>query len=628
MDVLTTDFSARVLQLDDGLIAPYGGTLLQAFMSPHDPQLLVERITAMPRLPISSADLFDLELIASGALSPLGGFMSRASYDSVLARTALPDGRPWGLPVTLAISDAARRSIRAGQEVALCFGADLVAVMRADDIYPWDPEAEARALGGAADAHPRIRARRERHMAYLLGGPIALLDAQGAEPMRHGHLRPLEMRSHFAQHAWRQVAVPHVWSPWRRTHEYLIKSALEYSDALLLHDAVEEDTGRPSVTAELFAAASRMLIADYLPAGRVRSNPIPAGLTAHGTRAILQHAILSQNYGISRIYVPEEALAVEGQPDARAVLAEARRFGLEIRAKFMPRAFHCEPCGGVATSRSCPHDDAQRVMVSDDDIVERILQGESLPPFVTRPEIARALARSVADRVDRAIHVGARHIHPHASEVSNELRQTMAGHRAVALWMTGLSGSGKSTIAHRLERELLLAGHRVFVVDGDTLRHGLNRDLGFSEQDRRENLRRAAETVKVMVDAGLIVIASFISPFRAERQMVRDILGTSFHEVYVQASLEACEERDPKGLYKRARSGQIPQFTGISSPYEPPENPDLRLDTTHCSVEECVRQMHDYLSAAGLLRVTRHAVPQSGRPHLSPHGDFHFRQDR
>lgn len=602
MDVQTMDFGARALRLDDGLIAPYGGALVQTFVPTQDRQTLVDRVTVMPRLQVSAPDLFDMELIASGAMSPLTGFMTGAAYQSVLAGAALPDGRPWGLPVTLAISAAAGRSIRIGQEVALYYGENLVAIMRADDIFAWDPEAEARALGGSVDSHPRIRARRAGRAAYLLGGPIALLAARGAEFMQRHHLWPLEMRSQFLQHGWRQVVVPHVRSPWRRTHEYVIKCALEYSDALLLHEPVEDESARSDVAAELFAAASRMLIDDYLPADRVRTNPTPAGLAAHGARVILQHAILSQNYGISLFFVPEESSAVDGQPDARDLFAAAQRFGLDIRATFMPHAFHCEPCGGIATAKSCPHTDGQRVMVSDEDIVERLLQGESLPPFVARPEIARALARGAAERLGGAVHAGARHIHPHASEVSRELRQTMAGHRAAALWMTGLSGSGKSTIAHRLERELLLAGHRVFVVDGDTLRNGLNRDLGFSEDDRRENLRRAAEVVKVMVEAGLIVIASFISPFRAERRTVREILGSSFREVYVEASLEACEERDPKGLYKRARAGQIPQFTGISSPYEPPENPDLRLDTTRLSVEQCVQELRNYLSVSGTLR--------------------------
>jgi adenylyl-sulfate kinase len=144
----------------------------------------------------------------------------------------------------------------------------------------------------------------------------------------------------------------------------------------------------------------------------------------------------------------------------------------------------------------------------------------------------------------------------------------------------------------------------VYVLDGDTLRTGLNSDLGFGEEARRENLRRAAEVAKVMVDAGLIVIASFISPFSAERQMVRKIVGADFFEVYVEATLETCEERDPKGLYKRARAGVIPNFTGISSPYEAPAQPDLRLNSSQHSVDECVGQFHEFIAQAGLRRAT------------------------
>jgi adenylyl-sulfate kinase len=226
----------------------------------------------------------------------------------------------------------------------------------------------------------------------------------------------------------------------------------------------------------------------------------------------------------------------------------------------------------------------------------------------------------MAGRTEDAVPAASRHIYPHASEVSREFRESLVGHKAGVLWMTGLSGSGKSTIAHRLERELLLAGHRVFVLDGDTLRHGLNRDLGFSDADRRENLRRAAEVSRVMVEAGMIVIASFISPFRAERAMLREIVGSAFHEVYIEASLETCEERDPKGLYKRARAGQIPQFTGIGSPYEPPQNPDVRIDTATTTVEAGVQQLRDYLAGIGLLRVARanmHDTARAGMAHVA-----------
>jgi len=591
---------ARLLRTeDDGLVTPYGGELVQAFVPAHDRAAVLGHLPTLPALQITAAELLDMEMIACGALSPLTGFMTRAAYEDVLVNARLPDGRPWGLPVTLSVTRAAALSICSGQEVALYYGANPVGVLLVEEMFPWDAEAETRSLGAASSDAPTA-ARRARQAEYLVGGPVALLAARNAGFMQHRHLWPLEMRGQIMQHGWRQVAVPHIKHPWRRTHEYLLKCALESSDALLLHTPAYKETAAQAISPETLQTASRMLIENYFPIDRISENPMsPAFFSSH-PRAALMHAILSQNYGASRILLQDDDGA------SRELFAEAARHGLAIRPVYLPAAFHCEPCGGIATHKSCPHGVGQHLEVTDEEITERLLHGEGLPSFVARPEVARTLARGMAERLDGvAVKSNGRHIYPHAAEVSSELRQSLAGHKACALWMTGLSGSGKSTIAHRLERDLLLGGHRVFVLDGDTLRHGLNHDLGFSEADRRENLRRAAEVVKVMVEAGLIVIASFISPFRAERQMVREILGTSFREVYVEASLAACEERDPKGLYKRARAGQIPQFTGISSPYEPPENPDVRLDTTVSTVDECTHQMRNYLANGGVLRSVR-----------------------
>jgi adenylyl-sulfate kinase len=598
-DMHAFTYARRIRTDEDGLPAPYGGELVQAFVPAHDRPTVLDRLSALPALQISDTELLDLEMIASGALSPLTGFMTRVAYESVLASARLPDGRPWGLPVTLAVTRVAALSIRSGQEVGLHHGANPVGVMLVEEMFPWDAEAEMRSLGTASN-ETRLDVRRARQTEYLVGGPVALLAARGAGFMQHRHVWPLEMRGQFMQHGWRQVAVPNIRHPWRRTHEYLLKCALEASDALLLHAPAGTQAVPQTIPLEIMQTASRLLIENCFPVNRIAENPMPDNLFVSDARTALTHAILSQNYGASQFFLPE------GADDARELFVAAAHHGLAIRPVFMPGAFHCEPCGGIATHKSCPHDAEQHLNVTDDEIVERLLQGEGLPPFVARPEIARSLARGFAERMDSVtVQNTGRHLYPHAAEVSTELRRSIAGHEACALWMTGLSGSGKSTIAHRLERDLLLGGHRVFVLDGDTLRHGLNHDLGFSEADRRENLRRAAEVVKVMVEAGLIVIASFISPFRAERQMVREILGASFREVYVDASLAACEERDPKGLYKRARAGQIPQFTGISSPYEPPEHPDVRLDTTVSSVDECARQMRDYLANGGVLRSAR-----------------------
>ena len=160
----------------------------------------------------------------------------------------------------------------------------------------------------------------------------------------------------------------------------------------------------------------------------------------------------------------------------------------------------------------------------------------------------------------------------------------------VCLWMTGLSGSGKSTLANALEQELNKKGKHTYILDGDNLRHGLNSDLGFSEADRNENVRRAAEAAELMVDAGLIVIVGLISPFKKEREWARSrFKDDQFKEIYISTSLQECEHRDTKGLYKKARKGEVKDFTGIDSPYEPPENPDVIIDTENKSVSECVQ---------------------------------------
>lgn len=186
----------------------------------------------------------------------------------------------------------------------------------------------------------------------------------------------------------------------------------------------------------------------------------------------------------------------------------------------------------------------------------------------------------------------------HDGAVSLEARQESIGHRPATVWLTGLSGAGKSTIAYELERLLLMAHHPCFVLDGDNLRHCLNSDLGFSADDRKENIRRTAEVAHLMNEAGLIVITALISPCRHDREMAREIIeGPRFVEVHVNTPIEVCETRDPKGLYAKARFGKIPDFTGISSQYEPPEAPALVLDTGAQPLSHCTRELFRHLKA-------------------------------
>jgi adenylylsulfate kinase len=191
----------------------------------------------------------------------------------------------------------------------------------------------------------------------------------------------------------------------------------------------------------------------------------------------------------------------------------------------------------------------------------------------------------------------------HHSEINRDDRERQNGHRSLVIWFTGLSASGKSTLAQAVQNVLFERGCRTYVLDGDNIRHGLNKDLGFSPEDREENIRRIGEVAKLFCDAGVIAMTAFISPYRADRNKARAISGDSFIEVYVKCDLGVCEQRDPKGLYKKARAGQIPEFTGISAPYEEPESPELVIDTGKETLEQSVARVIAYLEARGTLSV-------------------------
>jgi len=188
----------------------------------------------------------------------------------------------------------------------------------------------------------------------------------------------------------------------------------------------------------------------------------------------------------------------------------------------------------------------------------------------------------------------------HHATVTRERREQLLKHKSTLLWFTGLSGAGKSTLAHAVEESLYQKGYHTFVLDGDNVRHGLCKDLGFKPEDREENIRRIGEMSRLFVEAGVIVLSAFISPFEEDRARVRELLGVDFIEIYCQCSLEVCEARDVKGLYKRARQGEIKEFTGISSPYEAPEEAELVIETGTESLEVCVEQVLDYLKQQGI----------------------------
>ncbi|MDX8365815.1 adenylyl-sulfate kinase [Cytobacillus sp. IB215665] len=191
----------------------------------------------------------------------------------------------------------------------------------------------------------------------------------------------------------------------------------------------------------------------------------------------------------------------------------------------------------------------------------------------------------------------------HETTITRKDRNSLNNHNSCVLWFTGLSGSGKSTLANAVEVKLHESQVRTYVLDGDNIRHGLNKDLGFSEDDRKENIRRIGEVSKLFTDSGQIVLTAFISPFREDRNSVRELFSNhEFIEVYVKCPLEVCETRDPKGLYDKARKGEIPEFTGISSPYEPPEQPELIIESNKMTIEQSVEQVINYLKEKSIVK--------------------------
>lgn len=191
----------------------------------------------------------------------------------------------------------------------------------------------------------------------------------------------------------------------------------------------------------------------------------------------------------------------------------------------------------------------------------------------------------------------------HDHHISKADRAEQKKQKPCLIWFTGLSGSGKSTVANALERELFIDGHHTYLLDGDNIRHGLSKDLGFSDQERVENIRRIGEAAKLFVDAGLIVMTAFISPFKSDRAIARSLVEESeFVEVFMNAPLDTCEERDPKGLYKKARAGEIPHFTGIDSEYEAPVNPEITLNTAVNSIDDCVAELIAFMKSHGYIQ--------------------------
>ena len=570
------------------LVAPHGGVLVDRFVPPSEEGALRERAQALPALALDARELADLELIATGAASPLEGFLGSADYKSVLERMRLADGTVWPLPLNLAVDEEVGSRLQPGAEAALRDGAGrLWGLLEVSEVFERDPHHEARMVYGTEDpAHPGV--------AYLLARPRVLvagrlhaLPLPQDLPFSTHRLTPRQLRDEILARGWRRVAGFQTRNPIHRAHEHLTKLALEFTDGLVIHPLVGE-TKNDDVPAAVRFRAYEVLVEKYYPQKRTLLAVFPAAMRYAGPREALFHALARKNYGITDLIVGRDHAGVGkfyGPFEAQEIFDRFDPAELGVRPLKLEPTFFCQACDTVASLRTCPHEASSRLELSGTKVRELLRSGRPLPPEFTRPEVAEIL---------RAHYAGNRNGHGHG----------------FILWFTGLSGSGKSTLATALQNRLR-PRQPVEILDGDEVRTYLSKGLGFSREDRDTNIRRIGYVARVLGRNGVVAITAAISPYRETREEVRRLAaaeGVPFVEVFAHAELAALIQRDVKGLYEKALAGEISHFTGISDPYEPPADPDLVVHSDHESVEESVERILATLQGRGLLEAT---VPQA-----------------
>jgi sulfate adenylyltransferase len=568
---------------ETALVRPHGGALVNRIVSGADAEALRARAARLPRNTLDAREQADLELIATGAASPLEGFLGPADYASVVDTLRLADGTVWPLPFTLATDE---QSLNPGSAAALHDSSGrLWGVIEIEHVFTRDPLEESRKVYGTDDtAHPGVAYLVARPRT-LVGGRVSVLPLPEDLPFARFRLTPRELRAAIAERGWRKVAGFQTRNPIHRAHEHLTKLALEQSDGLVLHPLVGETKG-DDVPASVRFAAYEELVSRYYPRERTLLAAFPAAMRYAGPREALFHALVRKNYGINQLIVGRDHAGVGkyyGPYDAQRIFESFSVEELGVQPlKFEP-TFYCSACDALASPRTCPHGPATRLELSGTKVREILRQGGNLPRKFTRPEIAEILRD-----------------HYSAGAPKPTARRAASG---FIVWFTGLSGAGKSTLAQALSRELG-DERNVEILDGDEVRTYLSKGLGFSKEDRDTNIRRIGYVARLLARNGTVAIGAAISPYAEIRDEVRKLAeqdGVPFVEVYAEASLESLTARDVKGLYKKAIAGEIAHFTGVSDPYEPPTAAEVVVKTDKEPVAESLGRILTALEERGLL---------------------------
>jgi sulfate adenylyltransferase len=387
------------------VIRPHGGVLVDRVLRGEVRQAVHERAGQMVKVPLDSMGLSDLELIATGALSPLTGFMGKDEYERCVAEMRLTSGLVWSVPVTLAVEKDLADRIQLGQEVALCEGGAVLAVLEVTEKYPYDRQVKEReaheVYRTTEEAHPGV-ARLYGRGEVLLGGDVWLVDWPGAVQSEFPELRhtPTQTRRMFARRGWRSVVGFQTRNPIHRAHEYIQKTALEIVDGLFLHPLVGE-TKDDDIPADVRIASYQAILRDYYPAERVILGVFPAAMRYAGPREAIFHAIARKNYGCTHFIVGRDHAGVGkyyGTYDAQNIFDEFTPDDIGVVPLKFEHAFYCKKCGGVVSAKTCPHGKEDWVFLSGTQVRQMLERGEMLPAEFTRPEVARVLLDGVKKR--------------------------------------------------------------------------------------------------------------------------------------------------------------------------------------------------------------------------------------
>ncbi len=539
------------------LIAPYGGTLVN-LIDPARVEALKREALGLPSLDLDWRQQCELEMLMSGAYSPLAGFMTRAQCARVAAEWKLDDGLFWPLPVTLTTRHASAAGFKPGNRIALRDGEGfMLAVLQLADVW-------------------------EENGTWHLGGPVegaALPPHPDFVALRH---TPGELRALFQKRGWRRVIAWQARQPMHRAQfEFCLKSAVENEANLLLHPQAGGDiTDAP---AYFGLVRSFMAIRERFPAATTQLALMPATPRTASAGALLLRAIVARNYGCALLIAGGEYLAdgecrrgedlVRDHADLD-VSALAERIGVRLVA--YPRMVYVEDRAEYLPVADAP-EGARQLTLSGEEFQRRMRTGLKIPDWYSFPEVLTELQRQNPPRDKQGFTV----------------------------FFTGLSGAGKSTLARALAARLMeMGGRSVTLLDGDIVRRHLSSELGFSKAHRDINVRRIGFVASEITKNRGIAVCAPIAPYRQTRRDVRAMIEAvgGFVEIHVATPIETCEARDRKGLYAKARAGLIPEFTGVSDPYEVPEHPELAVDTTGLAIDEAVQQILLKLEYEGYLR--------------------------